>query len=201
MGMTISLIVTKRDAAEKAQTTRTAGKVPAVVYGPKQNPLTIAVEAKGFDTFLKSAGESTVISLTGLGKSIDVLIKGVEFDPVKQQIQHVDFYAVEQGKEITTHVPLVFIGEAPVEKSGLGSVTKVHQDVEVTCEPSKLPQHFDIDLSSLVTVEDKILISDIKLPAGVTIEADPHDAIVVVSVAEAEETAETATEATPEAAA
>ncbi|MFT7644595.1 MAG: large subunit ribosomal protein L25 [Candidatus Paceibacteria bacterium] len=181
--MTITLPVTLRDGSKKVYSLRANGGVPAVVYGPKQEPLSISLEGKSFGKILKEAGESTFVELTGLEESIEVLIKKVEFNPVKQQVLHVDFYAVERGKEMTTTVALEFIGEAPVEKSGAGSVTKVLHEIEVTCMPRDLPSHIDVDISVLASVEDKIHIGDLKVPKGVTIEVDVEDSVAVVSAA------------------
>ena len=190
--MTTTLPVTPRDESTTADALRANGAVPAVVYGPKQEPIGITVDAKVFDKVRQAAGESTIVELTGLKESVEVLIKDIAFDPVKQRVTHVDFYAIERGKEMTTHVPLHFIGEAPVEKSGLGTVTKVHQDLTVTCRPSALPSHIDVDVSSLAAVEDKILVKDLALPKEVKVEAEADEPVAVVSVAkeEVEETPE-----------
>ncbi len=181
--MTITLPVASRDEATTVDKLRASGGVPAVVYGPKQEAVHISLDAKVFDKIRKEAGESTIVELTGLDKPIEVLIKGIDFNPMKQQVMHVDFYAIERGKEMTAHVALTYIGEAPVEHAREGSVTKVLHEVEVTCMPSKLPSHFDVDLSVLVSVEDKIHIKDLKVEKGVTINADPEDPIAVVSAA------------------
>lgn len=192
--MTISLAVTARDESVKVEVVRKNGDVPAVVYGPKQEPIAITLPGKEFEKVRQEAGESTIIELTGLENKLEVLIKDIDYSPIKQLVTHVDFYAVERGKDITTHVALEFIGEAPVEDKKLGAVTKVLHEVEVTCRPSVLPSHIDVDISGLVKVEDKIHISDLKVPAGVTINADPEDSVVVVSAAkqESEEDAEPA---------
>lgn len=181
--MTITLPVTLRDEAKKAVKLRASGNVPAIVYGPKQEPISIVLEAKGFDKIMKEAGESTIIELKGLKEPVEVLIKKVEFDPIKQQIVHVDFYAIERGKEMTTSVALAFIGEAPVEESGEGSVTKILHEVEVTCMPASLPSHIDVDISVLVEVQDKIHVSDLKVPEGVTLNTELDESVAVVSAA------------------
>ncbi|MCA9356684.1 50S ribosomal protein L25 [Candidatus Nomurabacteria bacterium] len=197
--MTITLPVTIRDKAKSLDTLRVDGNVPAVVYGPKQEPLSIVLEKKEFDKVLKEAGESTIIELTGLDKAMEVLIKDVEFNPVKQQVIHVDFYALEKGKEITTHVPLEFIGVAPVETTHGGTVTHILQDVKVTCKPADLPSHIDVDVSVLVNIEDKIHVSDLKVAKGVVIHEDGESPVAVVSAArvstEDEENAEVDMEA------
>jgi large subunit ribosomal protein L25 len=179
--MTITLNVSKRDAKLSVDQVRAAGNVPAVLYGATYPTLGVCVGVKEIESLLKTAGESTIITINGLESPVDVLIKDVSFNPVKQMIQHLDFYVVEKGKEITTHVPLVFVGVAPIEDSGLGSITKVLQEVTVTCKPNKLPSHIDVDISSLEAIHDKLSVSDIKVPAGVTIDTDAHEAVVVVS--------------------
>jgi large subunit ribosomal protein L25 len=179
--MTITLPITLRDQTKKIAALRKDGQLPAVIYGSAQESVAITLNGKEFEKIVKLAGESTIIELTGLKNKFEVLIKEVDFDPIKSQIMHVDFYAVEQGKEMTTHVTLQFVGEAPAEKNNLGSVNKVLHEVEVTCLPSALPNHIDVDLSSLVSLESKIHIKDLVLPKGVKINAQDEDSVVVVS--------------------
>lgn len=181
--MTITLAVTERDKDTTANTLRANGNVPAVVYGPKQEPIAISLEAKAFTKVLNEAGESTVVELSGLKNPVEVLIKDVAFNPLKSEITHVDFYAVEKGKAITTNIKLEFIGEAPVEESKAGTINKVLHEIEVTCKPADLPSHIDVDLSTLETLESKILVKDLKVGKGVEVETDLEDSVVVVSAA------------------
>jgi large subunit ribosomal protein L25 len=185
--MTITLPVTKRDETKTARELRANGNVPAVVYGPKQPTLKVVVEAKILEKVLKQAGESTVIELDGLESKVEVLVKDMEFDPVKQQLIHVDLYAIERGKEMTTPVHFAFTGDAPAEVEGVGNVTKVMHEVSVTCKPADLPNHLDVDLSGLTAVGDRVLIKDIAAPAGVVFEADPEEVVAVVSAAHQED--------------
>ncbi|MEZ4200341.1 MAG: 50S ribosomal protein L25 [Candidatus Paceibacterota bacterium] len=177
--MTISLEVTKREG--KA----TAEQIPAVVYGPKQEAVALALDKRTFEKTLSEAGESTIINLEGLGEVVEVLVHDVAFDPVKGGVQHVDFYAIERGKELTTHVSLEFIGEAPAEKSG-GVLTKALHEVEVTCRPSALPKHIEVDLSVLTEIDSAIRISDLSVPEGVTIGNDAEETVAVMSEAKEE---------------
>jgi len=185
--MTTTLAVTTRDTKENLDAIRAAGSVPGVVYGPKQEPITISVDAKEFGKLRETAGESTIIELSGLPETLEVLIKNVDFDPVKRAVSHFDLYAIERGKEMTTTVALEFIGEAPAEKANIGTVTKTQSDVEVTCRPSKLPSQIEVDISVLVDENSKITIADIVAPEGVTINNDPEDPVAVVSVVKEEE--------------
>jgi len=186
--MTISLAVAERDQSQNNEALRTAGSVPANVYGPKQEPISIAVDAKALRKVLDEAGESAIVQLTGLKEAIEVLVKDVDFDPVKRGIRHVDFYAIERGKDMTTNVPLDFIGEAPVEKAGIGTVSQILHEVEVTCRPSNLPAKIEVDITGMTEEHSKISVADLVVPEGVVVENDTEDAVAVVSVArEAEE--------------
>ena len=182
--MTISLEVTKRTGSAAAA--RAAGQVPAVVYGPKQEPIAIAVDKGTLVKTFEEAGESTIVTLTGLDQEIETLVHDVAFDAARGGVEHADFYAIERGKELTTNVALEFIGEAPVTKGG-ATVNKVLHEVEVTCRPSALPSQIEVDLSVLVDEESHITVADLNVPEGVTIEDEPEALVANVAAAREEE--------------
>ncbi len=155
--------------------------IPGVVYGPKQTPIRVEVNRKEFEKLFKVAGESTVIELTGLDKKISTLVKDVAFSPTKGGIVHVDFYALEKGKEVEAHVPLHFIGESGATKLG-AVVNKVLHEVMVVSQPDCLPAHIDVDLALLSGLESRITVGDIVLPKGVAIKADAHEVVALVEV-------------------
>jgi len=189
--MTFSLTVEPREErGKKLQELREAGKLPGVVYGPKEESTPIVFDRIRFEKLLDEAGESSVITLEGLKKPIEVLIHDVSFDAKRGGPIHVDFYAIEVGKAVTVNVPLEFTGEAPAVKLG-GTLTKVLYEVEVTCIPKDLPQSITIDISGLETFEDRICVKDLKVPDGVTIEDEPEDVIVLVQQVEEEPEEET----------
>jgi len=168
--------------------------IPAVVYGPKQVNLSITVERKEFEKIFKEAGESSVITLKGLEKPLDVLIHDVAFNAVRSEVQHIDFYALEVGKELTTDVPLEFIGESTVEKIG-GMINKILHEVKVTCQPTDLPHNIEVDISTLTEIDDKILVSDLIIPKGVKIDTPANEVVVIVAKEREEEPEEVAPEA------
>lgn len=188
--MTITLAVAPRSSEKMSNDAlRKAGKIPAVVYGPKQPSQALIVDKKVFDKILAEAGEATIISLTGAGAAMDVLIHDVSFDPNRGGIIHADFYAIDAAQELTTDVPLEFINHSPLEKSG-ATVVKALHEIEVTCRPNNLPSHIDVDLSVLVSDDSHVLVKDLVVPKGVTIETDPD--IIVASVVLAREESEDA---------
>lgn len=186
--MTFTLEATPRTlTGKKVAGLRATGTLPAVVYGPKHAPALLSLTKLDFDKVFKEAGESSVITLTGLEKPIDVLIHDVAFDARKGGIVHVDFYAIEKGKKITVNVPLHFTGEAPALKLG-GTLTKVLHEVEVEADPTKLPKEILVDVSTLVDFESRIRVSDLSVPAGVTITASAEDIVALIQhVAEEKE--------------
>jgi len=187
--MTVKLEVTKRE--ESADAVRRAGRVPGIVYGPKQAPIKLSVDAHTFSKMMQNAGEATIINLDGLGEDIEVLIHDVSFNAARGGVEHVDFYAIERGKELTTNVPLEFVGEAPVSKLG-ATVNRALHEIEVTCRPSNLPSHIDVDISVLVDEDAQIKVSDLVIPADVVVETDPELVVASVSAAREEEPEEVA---------
>ncbi len=99
--MTFTLPVENRTERGKQLTKlRNAGKLPAVMYGPKEETTSLSIDRIAFEKLFKQTGESSVITLTGLSTPKDVLVQDVAFDARRGGITHVDFYAVEAGKEI-----------------------------------------------------------------------------------------------------
>ena len=172
--MTVTLAIQPRTKKDK----KTVTLIPAVVYGAKFESTAVTVNKKDFEKTFKEAGESTIIELEGLESPIEVLVKDVDFSPLKGGISHVDFYVVEKGQDITANVPLHFEGEAPIEKAG-AVLNKVLHEVTVTCKSKDLPSHLDVNLETLVTIEDRITVADIKCPPKVKIEQDPQDTVVL----------------------
>lgn len=181
-----TLVATMRSKADKLSTVRSNGMVPAVVYGASTENTPISVPAIDFVKVFKEAGESSTIVLDMGNKKVDVLIHDVQFDPVKGFPLHVDFLAVDMNKPVEVSIPLEFTGVAPAEKSGLGTLVKVLHEIEIKALPKDLPHNFNVDLSTLVTLDDKIHVKDIKLGSGITLITDGEEIVALVSVAKEE---------------
>ena len=182
----MELSVQKRDGSKSPNTLRLEGVLPAVLYGRSEESTPIAVDMKAFQKAYKQAGESSVISLTGLGGAKDVLINEVMFDPVSGAPVHADFYAIQKGQTVTVSVPLEFDGVSPAVKDMGGILTKVMHDIEIECEPKDLPHAVHVDISKLENLDSQILVSDLKLPASAKISVDPTEVVAMISVAKEE---------------
>lgn len=170
--------------------TKKDGFIPAVYYGSHAASTPIFINAIEFKKVLAGAGESSSIELiTGEGHE-NAMIQDVQFDPVKGMPIHADFYVIEKGQKVHVKTPIEFIGESQAVKEG-GVLVKVMHELSVEGEPSKLPHEFTVDISSLVTKDDVIKVSDIKLPAGVTLYHISEED-VVASITEAKEETEEA---------
>jgi len=185
----MELSVTKRDSNDKAATLRRKGVLPAVIYGRAQEATPIAVEQKVFSKLYKSAGESSVITIKGLGDELDALIHDVDFDPVTGEPIHADLYAIEKGQKVTVSVPLEFDGVSPAVKDLGGILVKVMHELEIECEPKELPQHIVVDISKLANIDDQILVSDLTLPASAKVSV-PMDEVVATAMLAKEEAVE-----------
>ncbi len=182
----MELTVEKRSSDTKAKALRDKGVLPAVIYGRSEESTPIAVDQKTFSKLYKAAGESSVITLKGLGADKQVLIHDVEFDAVLGTPIHADFYAIQKGQKVTVSVPLEFDGVSPAVKDLGGILTKVMHELELTCEPADLPQHITVDISKLATLEDQIKVSDLAYPQSAELSVDADEVVAMISVAQDE---------------
>src|SRR3989344_254472 len=140
---------TRTIAGKGVDSLRRQGIIPAVVYGPKQEALSVEVTLKDFAKTLEEAGESTVINLSVDGKSHNVLIHDVDYDPVSNIPRHADFYAIVKGQKVEVEVELVFTGESPAVKDLGGNLVKALHEIEVEGDPMQLPHELSVDVSGL----------------------------------------------------
>ncbi len=184
----LAIEVKLREAGVSPADLRRGGIVPAVFYGPKEGATPIAVDARALERVWREAGETTIVTLKGIGDDKDTLIHDTQVHPVTGKLLHADFYVLEKGKKITISVPLEFEGVAPAEKSGYVVVKALHE-IEIEVAPAELPHHLSVDLLQLVDVGDHITAGQIKLPSSATLITNSDE--IVASVTEfTEETEE-----------
>ncbi len=160
--------------------------MPAVVYGPKQEALPVSIGLLAFKRLLREGGETSVIDLTGLGKTVQVLIHEVDRDPITSSPRHADFYAIEKGAKVEVAVPFSFIGESPAVKAG-GSMVKVMHELAISADAAKLPHEIEVDISGLAQVGDQIHVKDLTLPNGVTTEIEGDEVVALIQEVAIEE--------------
>jgi large subunit ribosomal protein L25 len=184
----LTLDVSKRTLVGKAsKDLLKKGEMPATIYGPKQEAVSISVPVRAFQKVWKQGGESTVVILKGLGDEKETLIHEVSFDPISDLPRHADFYAIEKGKKVRVGVPIEFVGVSGAVKELGGVLLKVMHELEIEVMPKDLPHVIEVDISPLTTLGSSISIEDLKLPAGVTVLNKPDEVVVMASEVKEEE--------------
>lgn len=155
---------------------RHASKVPAIVYGSEEAPISITVDHNKFLRHLsEDAFYSHILTLDIDGKSEQVVLKDLQRHPASDvKIMHADFLRVSANHALTMNIPLHFNGEA--ESAGVkagGLVAHLMSEVVVSCLPKDLPEAIDVDVSGL-EMDGSIHLSELVLPAGVTLMALNH---------------------------
>ncbi|MDO0960284.1 50S ribosomal protein L25/general stress protein Ctc [Staphylococcus haemolyticus] len=157
---------------------RNTGKVPAVVYGYGTKNTSVKVDEVEFIKVIREVGRNGVIDLGVGSKSIKVMVSDYQFDPLKNQITHIDFLAINMTEERTVDVPVHLVGEAAGAKEG-GVVEQPLFDLQVTATPENIPESIEVDITEL-EVNDSYSVSDIKVSGDFTIENDPEESVVTV---------------------
>lgn len=155
---------------------RLSGQVPAILYGRKSNPLTIKLDPKPLKQLLHGgAGANTLIHLDIAGvsekKERVVLLKEIQRHPVSNSWIHVDFFEIALDEAVTVKVPLHFEGKAKGIIDG-GIVEIQIRQIEVSCLPTAIPDYIAVDISDL-GIGDSLHVSDVKVPADVTVVDSP----------------------------
>lgn len=161
--------VTTREIGKHAsRTSRTEGKVPGVVYGPKTKPINVLAEEKLIKKFHGRKFESTLFTLktdvSGLDKVV-VLLRDIQVHPVTRRPVHVDFYALDMTSNVVVSIGLRFEGK-PIGLSDGGVLELIVREVDVECKPNEIPEEIVVDVSGM-NVGDALHVSDLKAPAGV----------------------------------
>jgi large subunit ribosomal protein L25 len=146
---------------------RRNGRVPAVVYGGKEEPLMIHVEEKLLMKQLMTGHfMNSIVMIEVDGKQVRTLPKDVAFHPVKDRPIHADFLRISKDAKVTVAVPVVFINEeaSPGLKRG-GVLNIVRHELELICDSDKMPDDIQIDVTGF-DVGDSIHISSVTLPKG-----------------------------------
>ncbi|MCE9644340.1 50S ribosomal protein L25 [Candidatus Parcubacteria bacterium] len=187
----ITLEVKRRTIIGKAGSRLPETVMPAVFYGHKEATTPIELSRGLFKKAWKEAGESSVVILKDGERELETLIQAVDFDPIKGEPRHADFYVLEKGKKVQVAVQIHFEGVPEAVKSLGGILVKVLHELEVEAMPKDLPHALTVDVTGLSTFESQILVKDIVLPAGVVAMADPEEVVAAITQPHEEKADET----------
>jgi len=181
---------------------RRAGRLPGVIYGAGDPPLTVGLSPRRIEEILRlETGRNTIFTLTLAGESQKgaVMIKDLQRDPVSDALLHIDLVRVQLDKAVRVSVPIRLVGTPEGVRTEGGVVEFVHREVEVECLPADIPEHLDLDIAAL-QVNQHVSVSALPVSDRVKI-LDDADAIIVVVVPPKAEEVVAPVEGAPEAAA
>ncbi|KTE01945.1 MAG: 50S ribosomal protein L25/general stress protein Ctc [Sphingopyxis sp.] len=182
--LTLTAETRERGGKGASRDLRRNGRVPAVVYGGKEEPLMIHVEEKLLMKQLMTGHfMNSVVMVDVGGKTIRTLPKDVAFHPVKDRPIHVDFLRISKDAKVTVAVPVVFTNEeaSPGLKRG-GVLNIVRHELEIACDADKIPDEITIDVTGF-DVGDSIHISNVTLPKGAESAITDRDFTIATIVA------------------
>lgn len=135
----------------EARRVRATGMIPAVVYGAKKDSISVTVNPKQITKILHSkTGHNTIFDLKVGSAKDKVMIVDWQFDPIKDNLLHIDLKRIEMNQAIRVKVPIMLVGESVGVKQQGGILEQVLREVEVECLPNDIPSHIEVDVSELV---------------------------------------------------
>ena len=186
MSDTLTLPAERRERAGKgaSRALRREGRVPAVIYGGKEEPLMIHVEEKELVRQLMTGHfMNSLLQIELDGEQIRTIPKDVALHPVNDRPTHADFLRLSKGSKIEVSVPVIFMNEeaSPGLKKG-GVLNVVRHELELVCASSNIPDEIEIDVAGK-DVGDSIHISEVKLPEGSSSAITDRDFTIATLVA------------------
>jgi large subunit ribosomal protein L25 len=182
--LTLSAETRERAGKGASRAIRREGRVPAVIYGNKQQPLGIHVEEKALAKML-STGHfmNSVVMIEAGGVTMRTLPKDVQFHPVSDRPIHVDFLRISEHAQIHVNVPVLFTDEeaSPGIKRG-GVLNIVQHEIELIVDAAEIPEEVTISLAGL-DVGSTIHISNVNLPKGAKPAIEDRDFTIATIVA------------------
>jgi len=188
---TLEIQVNTRQPGTKhqARRLRREGKIPAILYGPKVQPVPLELNKKEFSTRVAGLEGSHLVRLKSASTTLAdkvALVKAMQYHPISGEVIHADFYEVDLTAKIQVAVPLHFVGKAAGVVRG-GILQPIVREIQVECLPLDIPEFFNVEVSAL-DIGDSIHIEELPMPEGVTAVFESDFALVTVATPTVEET-------------
>ncbi len=179
----------------KTKNLRGKNIIPAVVYGNGEKSVPIQILFSDFEKIFKQARESSLIDLKIEGQgNKKVLVHAIQYHPLTDRVEHVDFYQIKAGEKIAVEVKLNFIGISKAVKDFNGILVHEMDKIEVECLPKDLIKDIEVDLTGLTELNNVIKVGDLKVPENVKILSDLDSSVVSVKAIKIKEETKEETE-------
>ncbi len=162
---------------KKIKKLRQEGLLPANVYGKGMKSVALQVPLKDFTPVYEAAHETGLVDLSYESETVPVLIHNVQINPRTQTPLHVDFFKVNLSEKITAKIPVVSVGEPKAVTDKIGLLEQPVMELEVEALPTDLPENVEVNVEGMATVDEQILVNDLKLPSGVTVLSEPSQVV------------------------
>jgi large subunit ribosomal protein L25 len=181
--ITVAAEVRASRGKNEAHRTRSAGQIPAVVYGAFKDPVSIAVNPREIIRIIRSStGYNTIFNLAiAGGETSAVMVVDQQVDPVKGNLLHADFKRIDLTKRIRISVPVSTTGEAKGVKVQGGLLEVITRAIEIECLPDEIPEGFIVDVTELMIGQAK-RASDVALSGSMKL-ISASDTVIAHSVA------------------
>ncbi len=179
----------RETGTQKAKRLRREGKIPAIIYGADTENQPIAVNRSQFMAAIRRSRRNDKFELqVENGEKYEVIVKEVQWHPVKDEIEHVDFYKLTAGRPVVVDVPVKVVGEAKGVKMG-GDLYQPRKKIKVEALPEAIPNEIVVDVSDL-QIGDVIHVFDLDMPEGVKVKSSKNFTVVAILGKALEETTE-----------
>jgi len=168
---------------KKVKALRRQGIVPAHLYGRGTESLALQASTAAITSILRTAGRNAIIDLqiNGEGESRPVMLRGVQRNPVTDELVHIDFFQISLTERLSADVPLVLVGEAPGVTIHGGVLLQSLDHLSLEALPTDIPTHIDVDVSVLDVLDAALFVRDLVVPSNVEVLAAPDQVVVKVA--------------------
>ena len=167
---------------KKVKGLRRQGIIPAHLYGRGTESMALQAPAPSITTLLRTAGRNAVIDLqiNGEGEPRPVVLRGVQRDPVTDELVHIDFFQISLTEQLRADVPLVLAGEAPAVVVFGGVLLQSLDHLTIEALPAEIPSHIEVDVTGLETLDSALFVRDLTIPPNVHLLTDPDQVVAKV---------------------
>lgn len=185
MSNTVYQIARRREGV-KARKLRREGFVPAVIYGKEhRDSVPVELTLQEANRLLKENTQSSIIKLDGLDKTTSVIVKEVQRNGATFLPEHIDFQSISLREIILVSIPLQILGEDQLQRDHLLFQPNI-TEIQLKGPAEDIPERLEFDVSEL-KFEDKVFLSEIKVPEGIEVLGEDDDLIGIVLSAQLSE--------------
>ncbi|AGT30506.1 50S ribosomal protein L25 [Geobacillus genomosp. 3] len=178
----MAIVLEAKERTDKKRSTlqriRSQGGIPAVLYGKKVDNKMIFVSAADLEKALREGGRHSLMTLNVDGGDYSVLLREMQRDPLRGELLHADFQAVDMSTEVDVDVEVRLVGEAPGVKDGGVLQQNLHQ-LSIRVLPANIPPAIEVDISSL-QVGDTVTVDDVQTGGTFEINHEPSEVIATI---------------------